>query len=390
MQFLQPILLWGLLGISIPFLIHLWRGKKGTLLSWAAMHWLPTQESSVANGIRLENILVLILRILMLVLLVFLLSQLFLPKLNEAAEARIIHLVQPSNQVTEEYRFEIQQALEKGEEVFWADDVLSPIESMEELNSTQKKLSLQGSLDQVPSEATELNLYLSNSKNAFGAAFFLSKIKPKLHLGSSELGKSQPQSLALDGGKVLQANKQGLLDSLPKGQDMTSSMSLGKEQFGYFLAEGNSSERVVIQAAFEAINEVYGFEFVEKEQVEKAKLVFDSELPAESRGDKLYFISGNHSFSEQANLLTYSDRLDFEASEQVQTGRLPELILEEFLAFSGIEQQDVKLSYAQVERRFLVQSDKSQSKKANLNLLLLGLFLGCFAAERYFANQQGI
>ena len=359
-------------------------------MPWAAMHWLPTQESSVANGIRLENILVLILRILMLVLLVLLLSQVFLLKLSEEPDGRIIHLVQPSNQVTEEYKFEIQQALEKGEEVFWADSIRSPIESIEELNAAQKKLSLQASLDQVPSEATELNLYLNNSKNTFGTAFFLSKIKPKLHLGSSEFGKAQTQSFALDGGKILQVNKQGVLDSLSKAQEESSSMRLGKEQFGYFVAEGNSSERVVIQAAFEAINDVYGFEFLEKQQLEEAKLVFDSKIPAENGNDKLYFISGNYSFPEQANLLSFSDRLDFEEAEQVQTAKLPEIILEEFLAFSGIEQQDVKLSHAQFEHRFLIHADRSQDKKANLNLLLLGLFVLCFAAERYFANQQGI
>jgi hypothetical protein len=390
MQLLQPILLWGLLGISIPFLIHLWRGKKGKVMSWAAMHWLPTQESSVANGIRLENILVLLLRILMLLLLVVLLSQVFVPKLSKVSEERIIHLVQPSNLITEEYKFEIQQALEKGEDVYWADEAITPIESIEDLMIREKNLNLQASLDKVPSEATELNLYLSNSENKFGSAFFLSKVKPKLYLGSADFVASQPQTVSLDGGKILVINEQGLLDSLPKGQQATATKELGKEQFGYFLNELSSSERTFIQAALEAINDVYGFDFIEKESEEEAKLIFASELSFGEDKDKLYFISDTFSFSEQSNLITFSDQLDFEESELVKTGQLPEVILEAFLSFSGVEQQDVRLSQAQFERRFLVGWINSEEKKANLDLLLLGLLLLCFAAERYFANEQGI
>src|SRR5690606_35948401 len=109
---LQPILLWGLLGISIPILIHLWQGKKGQVIHWAAMHWLSEQESSVAKGFRLENVLVLLLRILMLVLLVLLLSQLYFSNTNTIPEPRVIHLFQPTKQLTKEYKFELQQALE--------------------------------------------------------------------------------------------------------------------------------------------------------------------------------------------------------------------------------------------------------------------------------------
>ena len=180
------------------------------------------------------------------------------------------------------------------------------------------------------------------------------------------------------------------MDSLPKGQEAEGERVLEKERFGYLLNEVSSSERTFIQAALEAINDVYGFEFEEMQQLEEAKLIFDSKLPAERKSDKLYFVSDNYSYSEQSNLHTFSDKLDFEESELVQTGKLPEVILKEFLSFSGIEQQDVKLSQSQFERRFIVGGRNTQEKKANLDLLLLGLLLLCFAAERYFANQHGI
>lgn len=390
MPFLQPILLWGLLGISIPILIHLWRGKKGKVMSWAAMHWLSTQESSVAQGFRLENILVLLLRVLLLVLLVLLLGQVFIPSVSKVSEERIIHLLQPSNRITEEYKFELQQALEKGEEVYWADEHLTAIEGMDELNSDGKSLKLQSSLDKTTDETTQLNLYLSNSLNSLGSKNYLSKIKPNLFLGTTDLANPSPQIISIEGGKTMEVSKNGLLDSIANDQKETVGITLEKSDFAYFLGEIPSSERLFIKASLEAIQDVYGFYFVEKEGIEEAKLIFDNELPEEKDSDKLYFISDTFSFSEQSNLISFSDQLDFEHSELVQTGKLPEVILERFLAYYGIEQQDVKLSQTQLESGFLVDYPTSQNKKANLNVILLGLFLLCFAAERYFANQQGI
>ncbi|WP_339700673.1 BatA domain-containing protein [Algoriphagus aquimarinus] len=192
MPFLQPILLWGLLGISIPILIHLWRGKKGKVMSWAAMHWLSTQESSVAKGFRLENILVLLLRVLLLVLLVLLLGQVFIPSVSKVSEERIIHLVQPSNRITEEFKFELQQALEKGEKVYWAHEHLTAIEDLDELNPDGRAVNFQASLNQVPDETTQLNLYLSNSLNSLGSKNYLSKIKPRLFLGTTDLANPSP------------------------------------------------------------------------------------------------------------------------------------------------------------------------------------------------------
>ncbi|PZX53393.1 putative membrane protein (TIGR02226 family) [Algoriphagus ratkowskyi] len=390
MQFLQPILLWGLLGISIPILIHLWKGKQGKVIHWAAMHWLSTEESSVAKGIRLENILVLLLRILMLVLLVLLLSQLFFTEQSKVAEDRIIHLVQPNRQITEEFKFELQQAFENGQEVFWMDDNLSPIENIDDLESDGKVNSIQASLNNIPATSTQLNLYLSNSQNALKSEFYLSPIKPNLLLGSADFSELPKQMISVEGGKELYINEKGLLDSLPDEGNGAKSVALKKEDFAYFLGEISNAEQVFIKASLDAIRDIYGFNFLEIDQIRDANLVFDSQLPAENSSDKLYFISGTFSFSEASNVVSFSDQLDFEHAELVQTGKLPEVILERFLAFLGVEKHDIALSKSQLERRFLVKNHVGQDKKANTNMLLLGLFILCYGAERYLANRQRI
>lgn len=390
MQFFQPILLWGLLGISIPILIHLWQGKKGQVIHWAAMHWLSEQESSVAKGFRLENILLLLLRILLLVLLVLLLSQLYFPNVNTIAEPRIIHLFQPNKQLIEEYKFEVQQALEKEEKVYWADEDLTPIESLEDIEADGKVFDLQASLDKIPSDATSLNLYLSNSMNVLKSDFYLSPFKPNFFIGSAELLNSTNQVISIDGVKALEIGENGLLDSISDSSEQASTIAFNKAIFTYFLGGISDSEQVFVKASLDAISEVYGFDFVEKGSMEDATLIFTSNPPEVDTSNKLYFVSGNFSFAERSNLISFSDQLDFEHSALVRTGKLPEVILASFLDFSGVEKQDVPLSRAQLENRFLVESKLGQEKEANLNLVLLGLFMGCFAAERFLANRQGI
>ncbi|WP_416171334.1 BatA domain-containing protein [Algoriphagus boritolerans] len=64
MEFLQPIFFWGLLGISVPVLIHLWNGRKGKVLDWAAMNWLNAQASQSSRSFKLEQLRLLVLRVL--------------------------------------------------------------------------------------------------------------------------------------------------------------------------------------------------------------------------------------------------------------------------------------------------------------------------------------
>src|SRR5690606_4219921 len=182
----------------------------------------------------------------------------------------------------------------------------------------------------------------------------------------------------------------GLLDSISDSSDQGSTIAFNKANFAYFLDGISDSEQVFVKASLDAITEVYGFDFVEEESIEEAHLIFTANPPEVDAPDKLYFVSDNFSFSERINLVSFSDQLDFEHSELVRAGKLPEVILARFLDFFGIEKQDVPLSHAQLENRFLVEGELGKEKEANLNLLLLGFFVLCFAAERFLANRQGI
>jgi len=77
-------------------------------------------------------------------------------------------------------------------------------------------------------------------------------------------------------------------------------------------------------------------------------------------------------------------------SEEIRNGQLPELILESYLAFIGVEKNPNPINSIELAQRFLLKDKQSSTQKANLNEWLLMLFFGTLILERYLAFKQGI
>ena len=78
MQFLNPIWLWGLTGILIPIGIHLLSRKEGRTIKIGSVRHLEDSRTKQFKSLRLNEILLLALRCLLIITLVFLLSGLHL------------------------------------------------------------------------------------------------------------------------------------------------------------------------------------------------------------------------------------------------------------------------------------------------------------------------
>lgn len=95
MQFVNPALL-GLLGlISIPIIIHLLNRRRFQVVRWAPMEFLLQAQKENKKRIRLEHLLVLLLRILAIALLVMLVSR----PVSTSAGMGLIGLTQPIERV---------------------------------------------------------------------------------------------------------------------------------------------------------------------------------------------------------------------------------------------------------------------------------------------------
>ena len=75
MTFLNPLILFGVLGIGLPILAHLINRQQIRRTDWAAMQFLNRSVRVRSRQIRLRDILLLLLRCLALLLLVLALSR---------------------------------------------------------------------------------------------------------------------------------------------------------------------------------------------------------------------------------------------------------------------------------------------------------------------------
>jgi hypothetical protein len=74
----HPLLLWGALAVAAPIIIHLLSKRKFRLIDWAAMDFLLEADRRNRRRVRLENLILLLLRCLAVALIAFLVARPFL------------------------------------------------------------------------------------------------------------------------------------------------------------------------------------------------------------------------------------------------------------------------------------------------------------------------
>ncbi|QED36625.1 hypothetical protein FK178_02350 [Antarcticibacterium arcticum] len=94
MIFLNPSYLWALLGIVVPIAIHLWSRKGGRTIKIGSIEFLQEKDSRRSSSIKLNELLLLFLRILIICLLVIIIAE---PRQTVKTEnSPITYLVEPS------------------------------------------------------------------------------------------------------------------------------------------------------------------------------------------------------------------------------------------------------------------------------------------------------
>src|SRR5882724_2001286 len=75
MAFLNPILLFGAAAVAIPVIIHLLNKRKFERVTWAAMRFLRMSVEQNERRVKIEDLLLLLLRCLMVLLLALALAR---------------------------------------------------------------------------------------------------------------------------------------------------------------------------------------------------------------------------------------------------------------------------------------------------------------------------
>ena len=94
MSFANPTYLWAFLGLLVPIAIHLWSNKEGKVIKVGSIKFLENSESSQSKSIKLNEYLLLFLRLLLLSLLVLILAE---PQIHQnSKKSSLTYLIEPS------------------------------------------------------------------------------------------------------------------------------------------------------------------------------------------------------------------------------------------------------------------------------------------------------
>lgn len=394
MEFLNPYILWGSLAISIPIVIHFWHQKKGKVIAWAATQWLSEKNLQQSRGIRLDNILLLIIRCLLLLILVFILSKPLIKWAKSSTEKAKIHLIQPNQLVVENYKFEIEEALKKGEKCYWLaskpvqfDDMNDiPSQALKSIAATSMQIALNEISNEINNQTLELYFVNQQSMAKLPAIFVPTNFKIHSVIDSSK----QTKFLSFSENKKSYIDEANLLKTSKNATQLTGeSANTGALKVGIFNADVN--EKKQISAALMALKEIYEWEFEIDNEAKKDKkydIVFSDKLMPTS-DNSLYFFTGTKfwkkiTLQNTQNAIYLEELLKPQTNEWVFNGQLPEFLGNKIIDFYDLQSYK-PLTDNELNNIFQIQKYPQKSSNEWFSKSLLLIFILLVGLERWLA-----
>ncbi|WP_026968254.1 BatA domain-containing protein [Algoriphagus terrigena] len=390
MEWIQPAFFLGLLGISIPLAIHLWNGRRGKVIAWAATAWLNPVESQSSRSLKLDQLLLLLVRIALFVMIVLFVVGLWWKFLGKSEASTTVHLVMPSAQVEADFRFELEQALQAGEEVFWLAEGLPDYDTGENppIGFDSEELPLY--LETLPKNLDSIHWYASGSESEIAQSILWVPKIPQVHLASKLSAPAfSSQVIQLESGKYLGLDEQGMLISVADGAGISKERISFSGVIPVFFELEDEVKKADIDAALTALTEVYGLTFSEGEK-QNAQVIFSDLVAENPKSEKLYFVTEADLQTSPKNEVSLANSVAMPWDEVVDKGILPELILDPLVGFLGISAPETFLTKSQIEQRFMEIPQSKQSAVANTSEIFLVLIVLLFGLERFLAFRSNL
>ena len=396
MVFLQPALLWGALAVAIPVIIHFWYQKKGQTIAWAASQWLTDKTSLQHRGLRLDEILLLLLRCLMVILFVLLLSKPIAEWLNKNKSAAKVHLVQPDKKLVSNFRFELEEAFKKGEKIFWIGKETEEVKDMTILpKQSAQTLLLQKSILKAGKQGGELNLYINNTADLAELPQIYMPESFKIHSVTDSVKNSPVAFIELEEGKKLYADSRtGLLKTASDQTGNFASEPVHKGKIKVLLDYKDPVERQTVQASLMALEEIHSIPF-ELDLIKKTNTKYDWILTDQHiktpDPQTLYVLSGDdRSVYSADNVFRLQDSLRVPTSELVRNGQLPERLGEIMVQFYKLKSNTNPLSQRQLNALFVKSKPVLTQTSEELHQWLLLFFIIALLIERWIALKKTV
>jgi hypothetical protein len=372
MEFINPFMFWSSLAVAIPIIFHFWHQKKGKLLNWAATSWLIEKNLQQSRGIRLENILLLLLRCLLLIMLSFFLSKPIFNWLNSNDLAKKVHLVQANSLLVNNYKFELEEAKKRGEKIYWINSKTEQLDDISKMLSSQEfnALMFQSSINKVfqknPKEQFEL--YFINNKSLSEVSNIFVPNKFSLHTIIDSLNIPAKPYLEFSNKRKLFINASNQLSSASQleGNGKFEQKSAHSGAINILVKTQNKVEKQAIEAALKALIQIY-----------QIAITIDFEKISEKKYDLVISFSswrgggGDRCFGEVIN------------------GQLPEYLGEILIKHYQLKATQKPLSLQQLNSLFKISQNHSKvSKESSFSKVILLFFIIILGVERWVALRK--
>lgn len=395
MEFIQPLFLWGIGAVVIPVVIHFWHQKRGKTLAWAATRWLQEKNQQQQRGIKLDNLLLLLLRCLVVILLALLLSQPILTGLTKPVAVAKIHLVQPEKVVVDNYRFELEEAIKKGEAVYWINPATEATDNPAQLPDQRKFNSdvLQSAINTVSTKPSELHLYVLNNQQLADAPFIRVPAQFKLHTMVDSTSRPVRPYLKLPGSGNVFVNASNQLTSSPdlRKDVYFQGVPVHSGRLKALVDFHDKTEQQTVLAALNALSDVYALGMqidVKKEQKTGYDWVLTDQDVVTPAPQTLYVVSGKLNIPKVPNVVYWEEKLTPQTAERVRTGQLPEQLGELLIRHFNLKPNPFPLSREQLNTLFVPTGERREKQPENIRNWLLLAFVGLIGLERWMALKQ--
>lgn len=381
MSFFNSAWLWAATAIAIPIAIHLWNARKGKPMPWATIQFLQEKENQTSRGLQLDHILLLVLRCLILIIIAFLLAEPIQNAIYTDDSISKIHLVAPFQNVAEDFRFELSQALEQNEEVYWLNSSAEELTSIENLPvSDNQKLDLQKHIDSFSNPNVELHFYLENDVNKLSAKNYFIPNQFQLHLSENVEANMRIPAIQFADNALLMAEDE-LLQTIANSSIQSNAKIIHQGSIFLAFEAVSAEEEKLLKTAIGAIKEVYSMEFV-FEADRDPDLIFTKFLPEELNEDISYVLLNSEELIVEKNVFP----LNVAENEWLETVQFPEEVLAIIIEYFDIDWRPVKTSQQQFAGFFTpIENADENRKKPEWPILLLLL---CVGAERIVALNR--
>jgi Aerotolerance regulator N-terminal len=344
MDFLNQNMLWGLLGLSIPVLIHFFNKQNTNRIKWAATSFLEQNQPPKARSFVPKDILLLLLRCLILGLICLVLAIPFFNFISKK-QKKEIRFFEETSEIQSQFKFELENEVS---EAFFLNTNFNPIQNKRELWRQKSQFTqneIQGFVNQIYASfggEDSILVYLRPAKNFYDLPILYLPRNMQIIWGNTKdnfkipVWKAKNEYFDING-------------KVAKFENHKQEIVFEKDSLSIYISKKNLAGEKFNLAAIEAIKHIFKYPISIQNAKNKADISIGESINTENDHIQLGAIAAGIQPVSNLNSFMFSPSNVRQSS--IRTGTYPEMLLTLLHAHIGLNKdrqtpslQELKLS----------------------------------------------